>query len=145
MGRPKSYLPDARLAGMPPTTPGLHHVTAIASDPTTTAASFVEPLGLRPLKRPVDHDDPGTSHRYYADGAGTPGTAMTYFPGAARGQRGEFGPGQTCRTDFLVPEGSLDYWTTRRRAAAVDVQRVDRFGESRLHPLDPPDVGAADR
>jgi glyoxalase family protein len=142
-GGPKSYLSHGRWAGMTPTTPGLHHVTAIASDPTTNAAFFVETLGLRLVKRTVNHDDPGTYHLYYADGAGTPGTAMTYFPWATGGQAGAFGAGQTRRTGFLIPEGSLDYWANRLNEADVDVERVDRFGKSRLHFTDPDEIPLA--
>jgi glyoxalase family protein len=39
---------------------GLHHVTAIASDPKQTRDFYVEVLGLRLVKRTVNFDDPET-------------------------------------------------------------------------------------
>ena len=40
--------------------PGLHHVTAIASDPQRNLDFYVGLLGLRFVKRTVNFDDPGT-------------------------------------------------------------------------------------
>ena len=39
-------------------------------------------LGLRMVKKTVNFDDPETYHLYYGDGAGSPGTIMTFFPWA---------------------------------------------------------------
>ncbi|MGC2625220.1 MAG: VOC family protein, partial [Candidatus Udaeobacter sp.] len=70
--------------------PGLHHVTAIASDPQRNLDFYVGLLGLRFVKRTVNFDDPGTYHFYFGDNRGTPGTILTFFPwpGAQRGIRG---------------------------------------------------------
>ena len=54
--------------------PGLHHVTAIASDPQRNLDFYVGLLGLRFVKRTVNFDDPGTHHFYFGDQRGTPGT-----------------------------------------------------------------------
>jgi len=40
--------------------PGLHHVTAIATDPQRNLDFYVGLLGLRFVKRTVNFDDPGT-------------------------------------------------------------------------------------
>jgi len=34
------------------------------------------------VKKTVNFDDPETYHLYYGDGAGSPGTIMTFFPWA---------------------------------------------------------------
>ena len=70
--------------------PGLHHVTAIASDPQRNLDFYVGLLGLRFVKRTVNFDDPGTYHFYFGDRRGTPGTILTFFPwpGVRRGIRG---------------------------------------------------------
>ena len=60
--------------------PGLHHVTAIASDPQPNLDFYVGLLGLRFVKRTVNFDDPGTYHFYFGDQRGTPGTILTFFP-----------------------------------------------------------------
>ena len=82
--------------------PGLHHVTAIASDPQRNLDFYVGLLGLRFVKRTVNFDDPGTYHFYFGDRRGTPGTILTFFPwpGARRGIRGT---GQIEATAFAIP------------------------------------------
>lgn len=40
---------------------GLHHVTAIASDPQRNLDFYIGLLGLRLVKRTVNFDDPGTN------------------------------------------------------------------------------------
>lgn len=49
---------------------GLHHVTALATDPQRNLDFYVEALGLRLVKKTVNFDDPGTYHLYYGDEAG---------------------------------------------------------------------------
>ena len=122
---------------MPPTTPGLHHVTAIAGDPTDNAAFYVETLGLRMVKRTVNHDDTGTYHFYFGDGEGTPGTNITFFPWTDAGRQGEFGAGQTRDTAYLIDPDAVDYWGERLADAGVDVSRSERFGDEVLSFSDP--------
>jgi glyoxalase family protein len=88
---------------------GVHHVTAIASDPQKNIAFYAGVLGLRLVKLTVNYDDPTTYHLYYGDGQGHPGTIMTFFPwpGAIAGR---IGTGQLTVTSFAVPEKSLGYW-----------------------------------
>ena len=59
---------------------GIHHVTAIAADPQRNLDFYAGALGLRLVKRTVNFDDPGTYHLYYGDGAGSPGSIITFFP-----------------------------------------------------------------
>ena len=59
---------------------GVHHVTAIAADPQRNLDFYAGALGLRLVKRTVNFDDPGTHHLYYGDGAGSPGSIITFFP-----------------------------------------------------------------
>ena len=59
---------------------GLHHVTAIASDPQRNVDFYTGVLGLRLTKTTVNFDDPGTYHLYYGDEAGRPSTILTFFP-----------------------------------------------------------------
>jgi len=124
-------------AAVTPETTGLHHVTAIASDPTANAAFYVDTLGLRFAKRTVNHDDPGTYHFYFGDGEGTPGTNLTFFPWGEDGHAGEFGAGQTRTVAYLVPDDSVDYWTSRLADAGVAVERSERFGATVLGFADP--------
>ena len=111
------------------TTPGIHHVTAIAGDPERNAEFYVGTLGLRLVKRTVNHDDTGTYHFYFGDGEGTPGT------------KGEFGAGQTAFVAFSIPRDSVDYWTDRLEDRGVEYERTERFGETVLRFDDPDGVG----
>ncbi len=111
---------------------GLHHVTSMAADAGENNRFFTETLGLRRVKKTVNFDAPDVYHLYYGDGAGTPGSVMTYFPfpniGAGRPGTGEVGT-----TVFAVPEGALAAW--RARLAERDVAGIGaetRFGEDRL-------------
>ena len=117
--------------------PGIHHVTAIASDPQRNVDFYTTVLGLRMVKLTVNFDDPTTYHLYFGDERGTPGTLLTFFPwpGAARGQRET---GQVAATTFSVPEGALDYWEDRlRQRDAGLLSRQSRFDEEILTFLDP--------
>ena len=118
-------------------TSGIHHVTAIAGEPQRNADFYVGVLGLRMVKKTVNFDDPGTYHLYYADGAGTPGTVMTFFPWAGA-PRGRIGSGQLTVTSFSIPATFLGYWTERLVEQGVRFEKPeDRFGETILRFPDP--------
>ena len=118
-------------------TAGIHHVTAIAGDPQQNLDFWAETLGLRFVKRSINQDDPSTYHFFFADGEGTPGTSMTFFPWENM-RHGKVGTGQVSRTAFRVPEGSLDFWEDRFEEYGVDYdERVERFGETVLPFRDP--------
>ena len=91
---------------------GVHHVTAIASDPQRNLDFYAGLLGLRLVKRTVNFDDPQSYHFYFGDEVGTPGSIMTFFPwpGARRGRQGT---GQVAVTSFSVLPGSLGFWVER--------------------------------
>ena len=117
--------------------PGLHHVTAIASDPQRNLDFYVGLLGLRFVKRTVNFDDPGTYHFYFGDKRGTPGTILTFFPwpGARRGVRGT---GQVEATAFAIPPNSIGYWLERLKQQHVAAEKAHtRFGEEVIRLLDP--------
>jgi glyoxalase family protein len=124
---------------------GIHHVTAIASDPQRNLDFYTRVLGLRLVKRTVNYDDPGSYHFYFGDEAGTPGTLLTFFPwpGAPRGRPG---PGQVAREPtpvidrkyfesvyFREPGGILLELATDPPGFAVDEQ-PDRLGERLMLP-----------
>ncbi|NHN47401.1 ring-cleaving dioxygenase [Halostella sp. JP-L12] len=122
---------------MPTDIPGIHHVTAIGSDPGENLAFYTETLGLRFVKRSVNQDDVSVYHLFYADHEGTPGTSMTFFP-YTNARQGRVGTGQASTVSFLVPEGSLDYWADRLADEAVDVDGpTERFGDAVLSFEDP--------
>jgi len=116
---------------------GLHHVTAIASDPQKNIDFYAGVLGLRLVKLTVNYDDPTTYHLYYGDGQGHPGTIMTFFPwpGAIAGR---IGTGQLTVTSFAVPEKSLGYWKKHLTGHNTSVRETrSEFDEELLFFTDP--------
>ena len=116
---------------------GLHHVTAIASDPQRNLDFYVGLLGLRFVKRTVNFDDPASYHFYFGDARGTPGTILTFFswPGARRGIRGA---GQIEAIAFAVPPNSVGYWLDRFKEHHVPAEKTSaRFGEEVIRLADP--------
>lgn len=99
--------------------PGLHHVTAIASDPQRTLDFYTEVLGLRLVKLTVNFDDPGTYHFYFGDRLGHPGTILTFFPWPGT-RAGVPGNGQVARVAFTIPHESLGFWEARLKAYALE-------------------------
>jgi glyoxalase family protein len=118
-------------------TTGIHHVTAISGAPQSNADFYAGTLGLRLVKKTVNFDDPETYHLYYGDGAGSPGTIMTFFPWA-HAPGGRIGAGQLVVTSFSIPASSLGYWTERLVERGVRFERPrDRFGDTVLTFEDP--------
>lgn len=115
---------------------GLHHVTAIASDPQRNLDFYTEVLGLRFVKKTVNFDDPGTYHFYFGDDAGTPGTILTFFPWPSA-SRGSVGAGEVTHTAFSIPPQSISYWEHRLAAQKVLFERSEIMGETVLTLSDP--------
>lgn len=116
---------------------GIHHVTALASEPQRNLDFYTRTLGQRLVKKTVNFDDPGAYHFYFADYAGSPGTLLTFFPWP-RARRGVRGSGEIWATAYHTPASSLDDWEARLRSAGVSLQpRVERFGEVVLPFADP--------
>jgi glyoxalase family protein len=115
---------------------GIHHVTAIASDPQRNLDFYVGLLGLRLVKRTINFDDPGTYHFYFGDAVGTPGTILTFFPWPAA-HRGARGAGEVESTAFAIPPGSVGYWLERLKEYHVSAERMpERFGQEVIRLLD---------
>ncbi|WP_116246940.1 ring-cleaving dioxygenase [Nocardiopsis sp. FIRDI 009] len=117
---------------------GLHHVTAIATDPRANADFYRDVLGLRLVKRTVNFDRPDTYHLYYGDRAGNPGTVLTFFPWPDA-PRGRPGAGQATTTTLSVPEGSLGWWADHLAALNVATTRPTERAEEDVLALRDPD------
>src|SRR6266567_4239115 len=117
---------------------GIHHITAIASDPQRNVDFYTQILGLRFAKRTVNFDDPSTYHVYFGDRSGRPGTAITFFawPGARRGSRGT---GQVIAGSFAIPRGSIDYWKSRLAEHRVFCEEIPARYEAPAIRLTDPD------
>lgn len=136
LNRERSGFAD-RFISMNTSVHGIHHVTCIAGDAQENLDFYNGVMGMRLVKRSVNQDSPDTYHLFYADGAGTPGTDLTFFPwpGMAPAQDGT---GLTMEVGLAVPAGSLDFWTERLAAHNVTSSAKElRRGEESIRFTDP--------
>lgn len=117
-------------------TSGIHHVTGIVGDAQRSLDFYADVLGLRLVKRTVNHEDVLRHHLYYGNGTGSLGSLFTAFsyPGDPPGRVGK---PQVATVGFVVPRGSLDYWADRLAENGVDSEYGERFGEAVLRFEDP--------
>lgn len=128
---------------------GLHHVTGITGDAQTNVDFYVGLLGLRLVKRTVNHNDAFTLHLFYGDAVGSPGSLLTFFvwPDAARGR---FGAGQFGDVGLMVPRERIGDWVQRLLSRGVPFGGPTQVGDSSRLTLTDPDglaveiVGVAD-
>ena len=124
---------------MQTTVHGIHHVTAVAGDAQQNLDFYVGVLGMRMVKKTVNQDAPHIYHLFYADGAGTPGTDITFFPWPDIAPTpGRVGIGLTIEVPFAIPQGSMSYWRERLTTLGVPHEPIEtRFGELTLPFSDP--------
>jgi glyoxalase family protein len=91
---------------------GFHHLTAISARIAENRRFFTGVLGMRLVKRSVNQDDVSAYHLFYADGAGSPGTDITFFDWPVAPERR--GTHAIVRTHLRVRgRASLDWWAER--------------------------------
>lgn len=98
---------------------GIHHVSALSAHIARSHDFYTRVLGLRPLIKTVNQDDPGMYHLFFGDGAGSPGSEMTVFdmPRAAQEHRGN---NSITLTSFrLNGQRALEYWAERLTTLGV--------------------------
>lgn len=111
---------------------GLHHLTAISSDPLETYHFYTEVLGLRLVKKSVNQDDVATYHLFFGNTEGSPGMDLTFFPFQPVRQ-GRPGSRSVERIGLAVPADSLDFWQQRFNQLTVEADPiVERFGYQTL-------------
>ena len=130
---------------------GVHHVSALSAHISRSHDFYTRVLGLRPLVKTVNQDDPSMYHLFFGDGAGTPGSDMTVFdmPRAAQEHRGN--NSITLTTFRVAGEQTLAWWAERLASLGVRhggiVRRDDRlsldFADSESTPLSLIDDGGA--
>lgn len=130
---------------------GVHHVSAVSAHIGRSHDFYTRVLGMRPVIKTVNQDEPSMYHLFFGDGAGNPGSDMTVFdiPGAAREHRGN---NSITLTTFRVNgEAALRYWASRLTEHGVahggvttrDGRRVLNFDDSEGTPLSLIDDGGA--
>ena len=112
---------------------GIHHVTAITARARENHDFYTRVLGLRLVKKTVNQDDVSAYHLFYADGAGTPGTDLTFFDWPAAPERR--GTCSAARTGLrLGSVSSLEWWRDR---LGSNTSIVERDGKPVLDFEDP--------
>lgn len=101
---------------------GIHHLTAITANAAGNNRFYTEVLGLRRVKKTVNQDDTSAYHLFFADGAGTPGTDITFFDWPAAPEKR--GTNSITRTGLRVNEDSLDFWAARLREHGATVAEI---------------------
>lgn len=130
-------LSDTALVNL--ATAGIHHVTAIASNPQRNLDFYAGVLGMRMVKRTVNFDDPTTYHFYFGDATGTPGSILTFFPWPDA-RRGRQGAGQIAVTSFAILPSSVGFWIERFIRYHVEFSHpASRFDDERVITFKDPD------
>jgi glyoxalase family protein len=116
---------------------GLHHITCIAGDAQENVDFYSGVLGMRLVKKSVNQDSPGTYHLFYADGAGHPGTDITFFPWPEMSPA-KPGIGLAMEVSLAVPLGSLDYWVDRLTEHGIPVGETETRRQTAAVPFTDP-------
>ena len=97
---------------------GIHHLTAVTADASRNHAFYTRTLGMRLVKKSVNQDDVSAYHLFYADGAASPGSDLTFFDWPVPRERR--GAHSIARTGLRVgSEASLGWWEARFQVEGV--------------------------
>lgn len=116
---------------------GLHHVTAVSAAIRDNKRFYTEVLGMRLVKRSVNQDDVSAYHLFYADGAGSPGSDLTFFDWNVPSERR--GGNTFVRTGLRIAgDSALAYWASRLREHGVTAgEPIERDGRWEIAFEDP--------
>jgi glyoxalase family protein len=116
---------------------GIHHISVISGDGQRNANFYVNIMGLRMVMKTVNQDDPSNYHLFYANGAGQPGSSLTFFPWPMAHQ-GKSGSGEAILVSFAVPSNSMEFWAEHFGAQDIDFEGpYERFGKEIIGFKDP--------
>ena len=117
---------------------GLHHVTAVTARAADNLSFYTQTLGMRLVKKTVNQDDVSAYHLFYADGAGSPGTDLTFFDWAFAAPNRD-GVGAVSRTALRVADvDALNWWANRFQKLGVNYIPVEEVaGRPTLRFTDP--------
>jgi glyoxalase family protein len=116
---------------------GIHHVTAVSARIAENYRFYTRVLGMRLVKRSVNQDDVSAYHLFYADGAGSPGTDLTFFDWKMPPERR--GTHSIVRIALRVQgAAAIEWWAAHLRTAGVRVGApAERDGRLTLDFEDP--------
>lgn len=92
---------------------GIHHITAITSDPEKMYHFMTEILGLRLALKTVDQQDTRTYHLFFTDDIASPGSDLTFFD-FPQLHPGKHGKNAISIIGLRVKnDAAIDYWQDR--------------------------------
>jgi glyoxalase family protein len=112
---------------------GVHHVSSLSAHIGRSHDFYTRVLGLRPLIRTVNQDQPTMYHLFFGDGAGSPGSDMTVFdiPHAAPERPGN---NSISLTTFRIHgDAAFDYWAARFDRLGVAHGEIAERDRRRVH------------
>lgn len=118
---------------------GIHHITGAVVNGQRDYDFYTKVMGLRMVKRTVNHEVGNLWHFFYGDYEGHDGTIMTnmLFDGMPLGEY-KRGRGSIDALAYSIPVGSTDFWVNRLGDAGMETtSRPDRFGNRVTHFQDP--------
>ncbi len=97
---------------------GIHHLTAVTANASRNHSFYTGTLGLRLVKKSVNQDDVSAYHLFYANGAASPGTDVTFFDWPVPPERR--GTHSIVRTGLRVAsETAIEWWLKRFASEGV--------------------------
>lgn len=117
-------------------TAGIHHITAIVSDPQINYDFYSKVLGLKLIKKTINFDRPEVYHLYFGNSKADPGTIITFFPWTKLA-KGRIGTKQVGVTSFVIPIGTREFWENRLRQKEIPFKTNIRFNEKYIQFQDP--------
>jgi glyoxalase family protein len=121
---------------------GIHHISIISGEGQSNAEFYVNRLGLRMVLKTVNQDDPTNYHLFYANGAGAPGSSITFFPWPMA-KIGSRGTGTTSRVTFAAPSDSKEYWSKRLNDLNIEFSEGSDFNTEFISFKDPDNLDLA--
>ncbi|GIO28722.1 ring-cleaving dioxygenase [Ornithinibacillus bavariensis] len=118
------------------TTSGIHHITAIVSDPQINYSFYSKVLGLKLVKKTINFDRPEVYHLYFGNETADPGTIITFFPWPKLA-KGRIGTKQVGLISFAIPPGSTEYWEQHLQENRISYTTTTRFAKSYIQFQDP--------
>lgn len=103
---------------------GIHHITAMASNPKRTVDFYSGLLGLRLVKKSVNQDQVEAYHLFFGDWTGESGMDLTFF--VFKGMvRGVSGAGEVGKVRLAVRQKSLSFWEKRLKQGRMKYEVLE--------------------
>lgn len=115
---------------------GIHHITAIASDPQRCFDFYTKVLGLRLTKKSVNQDQVEAYHLFFGDSLGEPGMDLTFFT-FSPALPSIPGTGSVSRISLAISAKALSFWRERLSSFHIDFDSLSLHALERLRFSDP--------